>query len=225
MAEHKSGKRIVLRGQSPSSAFPRTETANSSSSLPYIYLLSPANATGRRARMLFSTEARFELAYRLRTTGITLGEAYSFMSSLYFRGKLTYASTFSNPAAGLPGTLVITPSRGLLRPDTVVNLADLSEITAERIVAHNPRYRDPLERDLRILSEAIGQRFCVVLLGSITTRKYLPLLQEILGDRLLVPRAFIGLGNMSRGALLLQSARDKSELEYVTIAHATPNRF
>lgn len=73
---------------------------------------------------------------------------------------------------------------------------------------------------MRSLSDAVGQRFHVVLLGSIATRKYVPLLLEVLGERVLVPRAFIGLGNMRRGALLLRCTREKRELEYISIADA-----
>jgi hypothetical protein len=220
MGEQKTVKRIVLRGQAPGFSPLPTSSEALASVHPNIYLLSPANATGRRAKMLFNPHAEFELAHRLRTTGISLGEAFSFMSALYFRGKLAYVSTFAKSTLGVPGSLVITPSRGLLRPEMTVKLADLAEITGERIVADNPKYREPLERDLRLLSEAIGQHFRVVLLGSIATRKYIPLLLEVLGERLVVPRAFVGLGNMSRGALLLRRARERCELEYISIADA-----
>ncbi len=218
MGEDKTAKRIVLHGHTPSPGYsPREDTAAAGR---YIYLLSPADSAGRRAKMLFNPHSKSELPQRLRTTGIPLGEAFSFMSSLYFRGKLAYATTFGKPVPGMPTTLVITPSRGLLRPEMIVKIEDLADISAERIEAHNPKYRDPLERDLRLLSEAIGQRFHVVLLGSIATRKYVPLLREVLGERVLVPRAFIGLGNMSRGALLLRCTREKRELEYISIAEA-----
>jgi hypothetical protein len=174
--------------------------------------------------MLISPTANFELAQRLRGTGITLGEAFSFMSSLYFRGKLAYAATFSQNAAAFPGTLIITSSRGLLQPETIVKLRELEEISSERILADNPRYRDPLERDLRLLSDSMGSRYRAVLLGSIATKKYIPLLLEVLGDRLVVPRAFIGLGNMQRGALLLQCSRNGCELEYVRVAEVVSRR-
>jgi hypothetical protein len=174
--------------------------------------------------MLLNPLATFDLAERLRTTGISLGEAFSFMSSLYFRGKLTYAATFRKTSPDISGSLVITPSCGLLRPETTVKLAELTEIVGERIVADNPKYRDPLERDLRRLSESIGQRFRVVLLGSIATRKYIPLLLQILGERLVVPSAFVGMGNMQRGALLLRCARERCELDYIPVALALAKR-
>jgi hypothetical protein len=217
MDEKKSTKRLVFHGKAPSDS--TAAEATSTSVHRYIYLLSPAYARGKRARMLFRPGARFKLAERLRTTGISLGEAFSFMSPLYFRGKLAYATAFSATPPGIPGALLITPSRGLLRPETIVRFADISELGEVRINTNNPAYRDSLERDLRRLSETIGRNFRVVLLGSIATRKYIPLLLEILGERLLVPRKFIGMGNMSRGALLLRCSREGCELEYIAVAH------
>jgi hypothetical protein len=204
-------KRIVLGGQT-------RQTSG------VVYLLSPANSAGRRAKMLLNPTANFELAQRLRDAGISIGEAFSFMSSLYFRGKLAYTATFSGSAAPIPGTWVITSSRGLLRPETIVKLRELEEISSERILADNPKYRDPLERDLRVLSEAMGSSYRAVLLGSIVTTKYVPLLLGIFGERLVVPRAFVGLGNMQRGALLLQCSRNKCELEYVPVGQVASGK-
>ena len=64
------------------------------------------------------------------------------MSSLYFRGKLAYAATFSDDSTAIPGTWIITSSRGLLRPETIVRLRELEEISSQRILADNPKYRD-----------------------------------------------------------------------------------
>src|ERR1700730_4038935 len=61
-----------------------------------IFLLSPANANGVRARMILSDRAKFNLAVRLRNGGLPLGELFSFISGLYFRGKLAYAQVFGN---------------------------------------------------------------------------------------------------------------------------------
>jgi hypothetical protein len=214
------GKRIVLRGLVPGIGLLGT-TDMTTAAGQRVYLLSPAHAGGKRAAMLFNANAKFELAQRLRTTGVPIGEMYSFMSPLYFRGKLTYARKFANAPTGTPGSLVITPSRGLMRPESIIKLGDVSELQNERLVAENPRYRDALERDLRVLSESIGRSAHVVLLGSIASRKYIPVLAEILGDRLVVPRRFVGLGNMSRGALLLQCSRDGCELEYISASQAS----
>src|ERR1700730_12160261 len=82
-----------------------------------IFLLSPANAGVIRAKMIMSDNARFILARRLRNDGLPLGELFSFISGLYFRGKLAYAQTFASPPAGVPGIFVITAGRGLGSPD------------------------------------------------------------------------------------------------------------
>jgi hypothetical protein len=211
MTDRAATKRIVLHGQMAGTVPGKTGGGGR------VYLLSPANAGGRRAEMLFNPKAEFQLAQRLRTTGISLGEAFSFMSALYFRGKLAYTSAFARSTEGVPGALVITASRGLLRPETIVGFEELRGIVADRIAAKNPKYRDPLERDLRWLSGSIGAEGRVVLLGSIATKKYVPVLLEILGGRLLVPRAFVGLGNMQRGAMLLRCSREGCELEYVGV--------
>jgi len=224
MAERSNEKRVVLRGQTPGTYATARPGRREGTGGPTIYLLSPANSSGRRGQILLNPKADFELARRLRTTGITLGEAFSFMSALYFRGKLEYAKALCCLSNRTPGTLVITSSRGLLRPETMVQLEDLEEITAERILPDNPQYRDPLERDLRTLSEMMGAAGQAVLLGSIATRKYIPILLETLGERVFVPRKFIGLGNMSRGALLLRCAKERRELEYVPMVQALEAR-
>src|ERR687884_1785186 len=49
-----------------------------------VFLLSPANCGGERAQLLFSPNANFDLARRLRTRGgAPLGEVMSFVSGLY----------------------------------------------------------------------------------------------------------------------------------------------
>src|SRR4029453_13140272 len=69
-----------------------------------IFVLSPASCGGERARLLFDPRARFELARALRATpGVPLGVVFSFLSGLYFRGKLEYARTYARPPAGMPG--------------------------------------------------------------------------------------------------------------------------
>jgi hypothetical protein len=44
-----------------------------------------------------------EMARRLRQGGVPLGELFSFMSGLYFRGKLAYARAFADAPADLLG--------------------------------------------------------------------------------------------------------------------------
>jgi len=215
MSQQQLAKPIVLIGQTPGSATIATRQPPRAA-LPRVYLLSPAHSGGKRAKMLFGQNAKFEVSRRLRTAGIPLGEAFGFMSPLYFRGKLTYAKSFACAPEGVPGTLIITPSRGLVTPETIVGIEELREISEERVAFDNPKYRDPLQRDLALLLQAIGTNAQVVLLGSIATRKYIPLLKETLGSRIAVPRKFVGLGNMQRGGLLLQCSREGCELEYVS---------
>jgi len=57
----------------------------------------------------------------------------------------------------------------------------------------------------------------VVLLGSVASGKYLDILLPVFGDRLRFPAIFAGLGDMSRGGLLLRAARADRELEYTSL--------
>ena len=207
-------KRIALHGQVPET---RGVAVALASATPRVFLLSPAHAGGRRAASLLRAGATFDLACRLQTTGIPLGEAFSFMSSLYFRGKLAYAETFANPPPGVASCFVITPTRGLVEPTAVVGREYLYRMSHGRVDMMDAEYRDPLDRDLACLSEQIGAHVRVVLLGSIATRKYIPLLRGALGNRLVIPRDFVGLGNMSRGALLLRCVQEQAELEYISV--------
>ena len=69
-----------------------------------VFLLSPAHCGAERARLVLRPEARFDLACRLRTPeGAPLGEVFSFLSGLYFRGKLAYARAFARPPEGVAG--------------------------------------------------------------------------------------------------------------------------
>jgi len=183
--------------------------------LDRIFLLSPANAGGERARMLLNERADFPLARKLRQEGAPLGEIFSFISGLYFRGKLAYAETFAAAPEGSSGVLVITAGRGLLPPAHSLTLADLLEIAAVPIEADEPRYRDPLERDARSLAASVSPDCDFVLLGSVASPKYIEPLTAVFGDRLLFPADFPGRGDMSRGGLMLRCAREGSELKYV----------
>lgn len=186
-----------------------------------IFLLSPASCGGRRAQLLFNDSAQFALALEIRReSGSTLGEVFSFLSGLYFRGKLTYASTFARPPKGLPGLLIITPSRGLLPPETPVRLADLLEFGGVPIDLTQAEYREPLERDTQQLAARLAAPCEVVLLGSVATDKYLTPLTDAFGDRLRFPAEFVGRGDMSRGGLLLRCVDDLRELTYVSIPGA-----
>jgi hypothetical protein len=187
---------------------------------PRFFLLSPASCGGLRAGLLLREKARFDLALRLRDSGAPLGEVFAFLSGLYFRGKLTYAMRFARPAGDLPGTLVITPTHGLVPADARVRLRDLRRFAEVDIHQDNPRYRKPLERDARRLRRIAGPEAEVVLLGSVATGKYVDLLLGIFGARLLFPPTFVGRGDMSRGGLLLRGAREGRELDYAPVAGA-----
>lgn len=185
-----------------------------------VFLLSPARCDGRRAELLLRPEASFDLAVRLRERGAPLGEVFSFLSGLYFRGKRAYAETFGRRRRGRPAGLVITTNRGLLPLDTEVRLEDLLGFRDVDIASGDARYLGPLERDVRALHAELGRTARVVLLGSIATGKYVDALLHVFGDRLLFPSAFVGRGDMSRGGLLLRHVRAGDELEYVPVAGA-----
>src|SRR5215467_1609649 len=188
------------------------------SSMNRIFLLSPADCGGKRASMVLRSEAEFALALRLRERGgVPIGELFSFLSGLYFRGKLAYSVAFSTPPRDVPGVLVITPNRGLVPADYKVDHNTLREFSASRIKIGDDRYRGPLERDVLRVSKQIGNGSNVVLLGSLATDKYLQVLKPILGDRLKFPAEFVGRGDMSRGALLLRCLKEGRELSYVGV--------
>jgi len=181
-----------------------------------IFLLSPANCSGKRAGFLLRKNARSALAQRLRAgDGATLGEVFSFMSGLYFRGKLAYSSAFADPPDGCPGIQVIVPGLGLRSPGTVIDLGVLRAIARVPVDPTSRRYLRPLQRDAARLAEHMASADAAILLGSIATPKYLPPLREILGPRLRVPQEFIGRGDMSRGALMLKCAAEGRELTYI----------
>jgi hypothetical protein len=185
-----------------------------------IFLLSPANAGGIRAKLMLREEASFPLALRLRERRLTLGEAFSFISGLYFRGKLAYAKAFAQPPAKTEGVLVITAGGGLLPAEKRVGTEELRNISAASVSLSDERYRIPLERDARLLAKQIGTNCEVVLLGSVATPKYADPLLKIFGERLLFPAEFAGRGVMSRGGLMLRCARSGQQLTYVPIATA-----
>jgi hypothetical protein len=171
--------------------------------------------------MVMRDGARFPLALRLRSpAGVPLGEVFTFMSELYFRGKLLYARKFARPPAGVPGIHVITPMAGLVPADAPVTVDDLRRFGEVDIDEDDPRYRHPLSRSVEALAAAVPSDCDVVMLGSIATAKYVDVLSGILGPRLLFPPSFVGRGDMSRGGLLLRSARSSQELDYVPLAGA-----
>lgn len=150
-----------------------------------------------------------------RGATVALGEVYATISSLYFRGKLEYATRFGYRPGGRPSVFTITPNRGILPVDHPVDMAQLRSMAEARIDADDVRYVGPLLSSARRLGSELSVGAEVVLLGSIATGKYLDPLAHLFGHRLLFPRAFIGRGDMSRGGLLLRAAHAGQELDYV----------
>jgi hypothetical protein len=185
-----------------------------------IFLLSPVNAAGIRAKLITSAGAEFQLAVRLREHGLPVAEVFSFISGLYFRGKIAYANAFGEARSTAPSAYVIMAGRGLIPPCTVVTQSDLRKLSTIPIDHRDPRFRGPLERDARALSETVGPECQIVLLGSIATPKYVEPLLGVFGERLLFPSEFVGRGDMSRGGLMLRCARENIPLTYVPVATA-----
>ncbi len=184
-----------------------------------VFLLSPAWCAGRRAQMLLREASEMTLARELREGRLTLGAAFTFMSGLYFRGKLAYASAFApDPEA----TWVITPTRGLQPPSSPVSVELLREFAAVDVDADDPRYRAALERDAQTLADRLPHDARLVLLGSIAPGKYGAVLRPIFADRLYYPADFVSRGDMSRGGLMLRCVREGVPLRYVKVTSVRP---
>src|SRR4030095_4043739 len=179
-----------------------------------VFVLSPANCNGVRAQWLLRKTSQSDLAQRLRNSGAPLGEVFSFLSALCFRGKLAYAQAFSSPPSDCPGIFIITPSAGLVPHDTLIQLPKLRGFSRVPIHVKSQVYYSSLRRTAKKLASGIGPDCEVVLLGSLARRKYLEILSPIFGSRLMVPAEFIGRGDMSRGGLLLRYVRENRQLSY-----------
>ena len=210
--------RVSLRGRSGSESVYSLELTVVSPGR--IFLLSPAKAGGRRYSILLREQADFDLARRLREGGATIGEIYSFVSGLYFRGKMAYAEAFRAAPRGLPSAVVIAPGAGLIPPETLVDISQLRAIAEVSVAERNPIYRDALLEAAKSLDQRTDRACSYVLLGSIATRKYTVALLEILGERLLFPADFVGRGDMSRGGLMLRRALSGIELKYIPVQGA-----
>src|SRR3954468_10133588 len=123
------------------------ETAAPATASGRIFLLSPANCGGRRATQVLSPRAQFAVARALQSPGgAALGDVFSFISGLYFRGKLTYARRFAapperdNPVVGC-GVHIITPNAGLRGPDTFVTDTALRGFADGDVDPSNAAYR------------------------------------------------------------------------------------
>ncbi len=167
--------------------------------------------------MLMREAAAFDLAVRVRQGAATIGEIYTFVSGLYFRGKMAYAEAFRAGPPGIPPSLVIVPGVGLVPPETVVSVEQLNAIAGVPVHEGNQIYRDALSRAAKWLDQYAGPACSYVLLGSVASGKYAEPLLEIFGERLLFPGDFVGRGDMSRGGLMLRCARSGVELSYTPV--------
>lgn len=186
---------------------------------PYtLFLLSPANLSGRRGEVVFNPGAGFPLAAQLRRPeGAPLGDVFSFISGLYFRGKKAYAEAFGRAPPGLSAGLVISPAEGLRflhEPVTVERLRRWAEVPVDE---REPRFVRPLVEHSEALLSALGESARYVLLGSVATDKYVAPLTRVFRQQLLFPQEFVGRGDMSRGSLMLQAARHGVELAYAPV--------
>lgn len=167
--------------------------------------------------MLLRDQAEFEVARRLREGQATIGEIYSFISGLYFRGKVTYVDAFRTAPAGFPAALVMVPGAGLVPPETIVTIEQLRAIAEIPVAESNATFRDPLLQSAKLIDQHSEGSCEYVLLGSVASAKYTAPLLEVFGERLLFPIDFVGRGDMSRGGLMLRSARSGVELHYVPV--------
>jgi hypothetical protein len=195
-----------------------------------VFVLSPARLDGIRARALLapkSPPARWSpLVRALRTReGVPIGDVFRFLSGLYFRGKITYASRFAvgppPPSWAAGGVFVITANRGLLPVESRVCLEHLEAFAETDIHQDEERFVGPLVRDAGLLRDALEPSAQVVLLGSVARAKYTEPLLSIFEERLLFPEAFVGRGDMSRGGLLLRAEASRAELAYVPVKGAS----
>ena len=170
--------------------------------------------------MLIRDGASFDVAVKVRQGTATIGEVYSFISGLYFRGKIAYVEAFRAAPPGIPPALVIVPGVGLVPPETPVTIEQLRTIANVPVDERNETYRATLLHSARLLDEHAGPACLHVLLGSVASAKYTNPLLEVFGERLVFPTDFVGRGDMSRGGLMLRCARSGIELSYVPVGRA-----
>jgi hypothetical protein len=106
---------------------------------------------------------------------------------------------------------------GLMLPETLIRFDKLRQLSAISIDAKNERYRQSLVADLTRLRDMVGVHVDIILLGSIATSKYIDPIESVFGECVLVPRDFVGCGDMKRGSLLLHCCAQGTELEYVPV--------
>jgi hypothetical protein len=130
-----------------------------------VFLLSPARCGGERAEML--ARSKSPLGVQLRAGSAPLGDVFAWLSALYFRGKLAYASRFST------AVYVMTPGAGLLPPNTMIGARDLQAMG--KVDIESPKFTKPLRRD----AERLDRGGNAVILGSIATGKYVDTLLAV----------------------------------------------
>ena len=163
-----------------------------------------------------SPRAKFEAAVQYQSPeGVPIADAFTFMSALYFRGKIAYARHFAQPPDNI---FVITPGFGLVPPDWRITEERMQRMRRIDVDVASRSYAKPLRDSANELHSKLGAGSQVVLLGSVATGKYVDILQPIFGDQLKFPAVFAGLGDMSRGGLMLRAVRANRELEYVALS-------
>jgi hypothetical protein len=178
-----------------------------------IFLLSPASTSGLRAKQLMSPRAQFPTALRFQAGEVMIAEAFAFMSALYFRGKIAYALHFG----GADNSFIIAPGFGLVPPTWTLDQQRMKKMSRTDVDVKDKVYVRTLRDTATKVATNLDGDAEVVLLGSVASGKYVDILLPIFGDRLRFPHAFAGLGDMSRGGLMLRAVRANCELEYVTL--------
>ncbi len=169
-----------------------------------LFVLSPARCGGPRAEQLARSPS--ELGVQLREGGAPIGDVFTWLSALYFRGKLMYARAFAPEH-----TYVMAPGQGLLAHDAPITAPQLRAMG--KVSIESTHFIVPLRRDAQRIHHHHPDA-TVVLLGSIATGKYTATLLDVFGPRLVFPSDFVGRGDMSRGGLLLRAARTGEQLAY-----------
>src|SRR5947208_12971307 len=154
-----------------------------------VFLISPANMSGLRARQLTSPRAKFDAARMYQSAeGVPIALAFAFMSALYFRGKIAYALQF----AETENIFVIAPGFGLVPPDWRITEERMKILSKTEVDVRKRNYRNPLKRDALDLAEKLDPDAQVVLLGSVASGKYVDILWPVFGERLVFPEIFAG---------------------------------
>ena len=188
-----------------------------------VFLLSAACLGGVRGQRILAGESRAPfMEALLGGAAVQLGEVFASISSQYFRGKLEYARQFARWPKGGPSVFIITASQGLVAAEHAVTITDLRRMATTDIEPDDLDYVRPVRSSSEALDRELAGDGDVVLLGSIASRKYLDPLTRVFGARLLVPKSFIGVGNMSRGSILLRAVAAGVEVDYVIVSAMSP---